>query len=122
MSEKNKRTKKPNLNAVSVMVVEIERVGDRKVAKLHSARLIITDLFQGLNFDAATRVKNLRHLQTHNPRAKVTVHIRGRSPQKVPLNRVRLDPSNYVGDHPRLHIIQYGTLCHQPQTAHVSPA
>lgn len=114
-----KKKKKPRFNSVEVMVVEIEDRNEGRVATLHHARLLIDELFAGMGFDPATRVKNLRHLQSFNPRQTVKVALRGQSPREVPLNRVRLDPDNSVGDRPHLRLLPFGTYFHgsRPTTA-----
>lgn len=107
--KRNKKAK-PNLKTVGVVVVEIVIQNGKRAATLQPARLCIKGLFAGCNFDPATVIKNLRHLQSFDPRAKVEVSIRGRSPQKVQLNQIRLDPDNSLGDRPNLALVPYGTI------------
>ncbi len=102
--------KLPNFNTVKVTVIEFHEHNGKRVAKLQPARVRIDKLFAGMDFDPATVIKNLRHLQSFDPRCEIRVHIRGQPPKKVPLNRVRFDPDNSLGDHPNLHVLPYGTI------------
>ena len=109
MCKRNKKPK-PNHKTVHVTVVEIVNRNGKRVATLQPARLCIKGMFAGCNFDPATVIKNLRHLQSFDPRSKVEVCYRGRPPQMVQLNRIRIDPDNTLVDRPGLAIVPYGTI------------
>ncbi|GEM_PF-4165868 len=115
MPKKDKK-QKPRLNTVKVVLIEIDDQNGTRIATPHDARLHIGELFAGLNLDPAARVKNLRVLQMFCPRLEVEVLVRGKTPKMVPLNRVRLDPDNSVGDHPNLPVIPYGTFFQGSET------